>query len=245
VLLALAGALVAYAACECTLRRVTPTAPAAVAVDRAGLPKGWARRGAPLAVMGAVAQVDAQLAVVAVGVLRGPRDAGLFAAAAQATFLFALARAAAARPLLPLLARWHADGAREALQGGLTRGTRWVLAATVAAGVLLCAFAGPIMGLFGAGFSAAAPTLRVLVLANIVNAWVAFNATTLTATGHGRALAGAATASLAVNLALLAILVPRLGVVGAAVATLASTSARNMLNSTSVRRRIGVRTSPL
>jgi O-antigen/teichoic acid export membrane protein len=85
----------------------------------------------------------------------------------------------------------------------------------------------------------------VLVVAYVLNAWLAFNTTVLTATGHGRAAARGAGVSILVNGVLVAVLVPPLGAEGAAAAMLAATVVRNLQNSRAVRREPGLRTAPI
>jgi O-antigen/teichoic acid export membrane protein len=241
IVLAIGGGLVAHAVCARTLRAIVPPGGAP-----ATLPARWARGGRPMAVMSSVTMVDAQLGLVALGLLEGAREAGLFAAATQATVGFVLVRNAGARPLMPLIARLHDGGAGGArLQAQLTRATRWVAAVTAAGAAAVCLLAGPLLSLFGAAFTDASGALVILALGHVVNAAWAFNGTVLTVTGHARAAARAATAAIVVNAGLLAILVPVAGLEGAAAAWLAGLVVRNTLNSRAVRRELDLRTGVL
>jgi O-antigen/teichoic acid export membrane protein len=240
VLLSAVAALAAYVACARTLRRIVPAGPATQPTH------GWARNARPMAITSSVTVVDAQLGLVALGLLDGPRAVGLFAAATQATVGFVLVRNAAGRPLAPLIASLHdAGGGSPRLQAELTRATRWVASVTLLGAIAVAVLARPLLSLFGPGFADAAPALRLLAVAHVVNGWVAFNGTVLTVTGHAADAARAATLAISVNAVLLAVLVPTAGVEGAAVAALVGVTVRNQLNSRMVRRKLGLRTSAL
>jgi O-antigen/teichoic acid export membrane protein len=169
----------------------------------------------------------------------------LFAAATQATVGFVLVRNAASRPLAPLMARLHDAGDREHLQRSLTGATRWVAGTTLAGAILVIVLASPLLSLFGRGFEAATPALRLLAVAHIVNGWVAFNGTVLNVAGYHSHAARSATIALLVDAALLAVLVPAAGVDGAAIAAVAAVIVRNVLNSRAVRRELGLQTAAL
>ncbi len=196
-----------------------------------------------MAVVGSVAMVDAQLGLVMLGLLEGAREAGLFAAATQATVGFVLVWNAAGRPLMPPVARLHETGGHARLRSELTRATRWVAAATAAGALVVVLLAGPLLSLFGAAFTEAADVLILLAVGHVVNATWAFNGTVLTATGHVGAAARGATVAIVVNAVLLAALIPLAGLEGAAIAWLASVAVRNALNSRAARRELGLRTS--
>jgi O-antigen/teichoic acid export membrane protein len=208
-------------------------------------PRGWPRQARPMALTSCVTVFDAQLGLIALGILDGPRSAGLFAAATQATVGFVLVRNAAFRPLAPLMAALHDAGDHVRLQASLTRATRWVAGATCVGAIVLIALAQPLLSLFGPGFSDAGYALGFLAAAHVVNGWVAFNGTVLSVTGHQAQAARSATIALIVNAALLALLIPAAGVSGAAIAALADVAVRNLLNSRAVRRELGLRTAAI
>jgi O-antigen/teichoic acid export membrane protein len=198
-----------------------------------------------MAVTSTVSVIDAQLPLIALGAIEGANAAGLFAAATQAMVGFVLVINAARRPLAPLVARLYAADERERLQTELTRATRWVAAATVAGALVMAVLAHPLLSLFGPDFHDAVAALLLLAAAQVVNGWVAFNGTVLIVTGYAHHAARAATAAISVNAALLAVLVPTVGVEGAAIASLVGVSVRNVLNSRTVRRDLGLRTGAL
>jgi O-antigen/teichoic acid export membrane protein len=198
-----------------------------------------------MALANCITVLDAQLGIIGLGLLDGPRAAGLFAAATQATVGFILFRNAGFRPLAPLMANLHHADDRVELQASLTRATRGVAAVTLVAAILLVALADPVLSLFGTGFRAASNALMLLAIAHVVNAFVAFNGTALNVTGRQAHVARAATTGLVVNAGLLVLLIPLAGVDGAAIAALADVTIRNVLNSRAARRELGLRTAAL
>ena len=174
------------------------------------------------------------------GAVSTASETGVYAAALQCMAPFALVLTAVRLPLAPALARLGASGKRERLQRGLRQATRGVALMSTLIAIVLVAFAGPVLGIFGESFSDGAATLRLLAIAYIVNAVCAFNGIVLIMNGEERAAMRAAFASLLLDAALCAALVPALGARGAALAALASITVRNVWNSASARRRLGI-----
>lgn len=208
-------------------------------------PSGWTRQARPMALANVVTVFDAQLGLIALGVLNGPRSAGLFAAATQATVGFVLVRNAGFRPLAPLMAVMHDIGDSARLQALLTRATRWVAAITLAGAIALIAAAHPLLSLFGPGFGGAAHVLALLAIAHVVNAFVAFNGTVLNVAGYQSQTARAAATALLVHAGALSLLVPLVGVDGAGIAALVDVTVRNILCSHAVRAELGLTTAAL
>jgi O-antigen/teichoic acid export membrane protein len=107
---------------------------------------------------------------------------------------------------------------------------------SLAAAVPLLLLPGSVLSIFGPGFHSGGEALQLLTVANLVNAFAAFNGLLLMMTGHARKAAGAAASALTLNVALSIALVPIWGAAGAATAALASVALRNALNSWQTRR---------
>ena len=98
----------------------------------------------------------------------------------------------------------------------------WITAGAALMALCVAVFARPILSLlFGSRYAAAAPTLALLAAATVLIAPAGVLGTALIVTGRLRSLGIQVGCSLAVNLLALALLAPRLGAAGAAVATLA------------------------
>jgi len=104
----------------------------------------------------------------------------------------------------------------------------------------LAGFGQAFLGWFGAGFSTGQGAMIVLCFGQWVNVALGPVALLLTMTGHERdALVGIAWGA-GVNLLLSAVLIPPLGMIGAAVSSTASLIAWNLILVVWVRRRLGI-----
>ncbi|MBS9722399.1 lipopolysaccharide biosynthesis protein [Tianweitania sp. BSSL-BM11] len=107
-----------------------------------------------------------------------------------------------------------ADFARETVS--------WTFWPSVGMGVFVLAAGWPLLSLFGAEFTAGYPLLFVLVAGVIARASVGPAESLLTMSGQQNICAGVYAATLAVNLVCNAVLIPQIGLWGAAVATSAA-----------------------
>jgi O-antigen/teichoic acid export membrane protein len=208
-------------------------------------PDGWLRSGLTMGISYLLVSASWQLPLVAVGAFAGETQAGLYAVAAQATVVLVMVYEAGRTPLTPIVARLWASEERPRLQRGLTRATRWIGGLSVLAGAMLVVLAEPLLSIFGHEFEAGAPTLRILTVALALNAVTAFNGIALTMTGHERQAARSALCALVLAGGLLVPLASSDGAEGAALALLAATLLRNVVNTVQAWRLAGLDTTPL
>ncbi len=177
--------------------------------------------------------------------LRGDAaEVGLFAVAyrtATVTSLILVAVNAAAAPRFAEMAA-HSDRA------ALGRGARQAALLTSAFALpLLVAFwvaPGGILSLFGPGFEQGATVLAILATGQFVNVLTGSVGELLMMSGHERVLRAALCAAVALSLALHALLVPAIGVVGAALANAITLAALNVSALVLVRRRLSIDVLP-
>jgi O-antigen/teichoic acid export membrane protein len=112
------------------------------------------------------------------------------------------------------------------LQRRVRRATRWTFWLTVPAVVGTIAAGHPLLSVFGPEYTTGYGVLAVLGLGMIAKASVGPAGDLLVVLGHQRANFAVAVMSLALNIALALVLIPLLGILGAAVATAASQAAR-------------------
>ncbi len=111
----------------------------------------------------------------------------------------------------PALARHDAAG----LSDAITRQTRWLALVVFAIAGVLIGFGEPILRVFGHEFTEGAPALAVLAAAHAVNA-IALASFVLPLSGNARYTTWVAACTLVVQAGLGVVLVPRFGLVGAA-----------------------------
>jgi O-antigen/teichoic acid export membrane protein len=217
VLLYAVSVAVAAVAAVLLLRRMTP-----VEIARS-MPtfrtREWSTTALSMGVVAGAAVVNSQVGVTLLGLLSGPDSAGLYAVAQRGALLVAFPLLAVGVAMGPVAARLWATGQRNTLQRLATIGS---LAATIGALPLVVAYllAGTtiLATLFGPAFGAANDALVILALGQGFNAATGTVAILLVMTGYQRVAATWISIGAAVNVTAALLLIPSLGVVGAAVA---------------------------
>ena len=178
-----------------------------------------------------------------VGLLLGPRAAGLYGMARQVSVPIRQIRQSFDGLLVPLVARTVAVRGSEAAGAALASAARRVLAIQLPVVLALLAVGAPLLDAFGPGFGAAAAALVVLAAAEAVQA--AFGTGDLLFVYLNPRVGLAQTAAgIAVGGGAAVLLLPTLGIIGAALAVLAGYLVRAAMRAWSLRRRFGV-TVPL
>lgn len=149
--------------------------------------------------------------------LRGEAELGAYNVGVRILSMAIMVALYASQAALPWLAREHAAGR---LGEAVARLGQPLFAAAGLATGLLAPWSGELLGVFGEHVAIAAPSLRWLFGAVAVIHAGAVLTTALVAAGRGRSMLGVAATGLALNLAANALLIPRHGIEGAAVATL-------------------------
>ena len=184
---------------------------------RPARPRTALRRALPLGLLAMATVVYYRSGTVALAVLSTPDETATFTVAATIGFGLLLLPNALTTGLLPHLA---------AHRGGVATGTtrwamRWSLVLSVPIAVLAAVAGYLLLGpVFGAQYAGAAAPLALLCGSVCLVACSGILGTALIAAGHVTAVAVQVACSLAVNIAALALLVPRYGATGAATATL-------------------------
>ncbi|TAJ44323.1 polysaccharide biosynthesis protein [Methanofollis fontis] len=158
---------------------------------------------------------------ILLGYFMSTADVGVYRIAFQFTAAATFTTTALRTTLYPKISRWHADNSLERINLSLARAVTYslLLAVPVAVG-------GWILGdrllyfFYGAGFAAGAPALAILLLVQIVNVFMYLQTMCLNAIDRPRESFYATGTAAVVNILLDLALIPILGIVGAAVATL-------------------------
>jgi O-antigen/teichoic acid export membrane protein len=203
-----------------------------VAARTTGLPwrlRPWlATRAAArefLGLAGYISLAEAASAVVYVatrtilGIARSPATVGLYEGPVRIHNLFRALNGAVTVTVLPTAVRYRADGDERRLHELLVRGCRYALAGVVPLAVVGMVLAGPILDAWlGADFRQAGPALAIMLSHWLLNGVLGVTGAMLVAVGAARELARWALAVGAGTVVLALILVPELGLDGAALA---------------------------
>lgn len=158
---------------------------------------------------------------VMIGYYLNNTEVGVYRIMLQFTILAAFTTNALRSPLYPKVSRWGKIGETDLIEESLSRALTYslVLAIPVFAG-------GVLLGdkllyyFYGAEFGRGYMTMVVLFLVQIVNVFQFFFTTYLSALGHIKNMFKFTAVAVAVNIVLNAALIPVIGIVGAAIATL-------------------------
>jgi O-antigen/teichoic acid export membrane protein len=193
--------------------------------------RAWMIRALPLVLMGSMFLVNSNADILMLGALAGPGDAGLYKAASRGAELVTFGLLAVSVPLGPAVARMYAAGDSKLLQRTVTRWARlaFVPAASLAAGFIL--WGQSFLALFGPDFvtDKARTTLAILSAGQLFNVAAGPVGLLLIMTKKERMAAVGVTLAAGINIAMNAVLIPLYGLEGAAVATVISMVAWNLM----------------
>jgi len=204
----------------------------------------WLRLSLPLLLVAGMHLLLGQLDILMLANLRGTEAAGPYAAAARLANLVVFAMAAVNTIAAPMISEVHARGDTAGLQRIVTHASRssFYASLAIATGLTL---AGPwILRIYGEGFAVALAPLLVLTWTQVFATVVGCVGILMTMTGHQGQAAWILLLTVALNVAMNALLIPRHGAVGAAWATTASVVLWRLSMLLYVRSRIGVNPMP-
>jgi len=164
-----------------------------------------------------------QADVLVVGTLLSARNAGLYSAASQLSTLIGLGATAIIFVVLPSVSDLHARARVDELQRLVVRTVQTCALVSVPVALVLVV-AGPlVLDVYGSAFAAGYPVLLILSIVQVAAATMGgLSGYLLTMTGHEWQASRVVVGSALLNLALTIVLTPLLGIVGAALATLAA-----------------------
>jgi O-antigen/teichoic acid export membrane protein len=225
------GLLVAVIALARQLRAAERAAGAAAAgparPTRHLVTEFW-RFAAPRGLAGVFQIAAVWLNVLVVGALRSPTEAGMYAAVGKLAMIGGLVMEAVGLPFAPqisgLLTRGEHGRARAVYQVG----TWWMVTACWPLYLLLAIFSPVVLALFGPEFSAGATALLVLSLAMLLDVGTGSVTWLLLMAGKSSWNVLNTLAALTVNVGLGLVLVPRIGITGAAVGWAAGIAVDNL-----------------
>ncbi len=152
------------------------------------------------------------------GFLAPPEAVGLYFAATRIQQFVAFVHYAASATTAQRLAAARARGDEAGLADLVRLQARWTFLATAGIGLAVVAVSPMLLGLFGEGFRASLPVLAILVAGSVAASLFGPAEDVLTMLGGERLCAGVTLAMLVLAAGLCLVLIPWLGVAGAAVA---------------------------
>jgi O-antigen/teichoic acid export membrane protein len=223
------------------LLTVTPPLRAEVRSEPARLRlRDWLAVSAPIFLVDGFFYLHTNADILMVGWYMEPEDVGVYFAAlkllALVHFVYFAVRAGVAQRYAQ-----YAHGSGRDLLAGFARDTvAWTFWPSLAMAAVMVVLGKPLLMLFGEGFEAGYPLLLALMLGVVLRASIGPAETLLTMSGHQKICAGVFAATLAVNVGLNLVLIPRWGLWGAAVSSAVSLGVETLLLAVAVHSRLGI-----
>lgn len=213
----LAGGISGLGLASLAMRRLRPGDLAGVDAEYAAA--YWRRTALPLLFIGAAEALLNRTGVVLLGWFGETRDAGIYSLASNIALLAILPRAAVNTLFAPTISRLFTSKDRITLRALVAKAALWTLSTALLIAIVLAILAEPILSWFGKDFATGVPTLRILLIGQVIAASCGSQLSVLTMTGHERGAAALLVLSAIVNVAAAAAFVSMFGLIGAAIAT--------------------------
>jgi len=187
--------------------------------------------------------VDSQLSVVVLGALMPAGDVGLFRVAGQGAVLITFGQTAINLVLAPHVARLYADNELKKLQRLVKMTTLLAFSIALPVALIFMIWGRLLIGfVFGDEYVGASSALVILCLGQLFNVAAGSVTVILNMAGFEKESVKAVAAAFLSNITLTLLLVPKLGIVGAAWGTTMSFVIWNGLMMRSVYKKVGIRT---
>jgi len=168
--------------------------------------------------------------VLMIGYFMEPRSVGLYRAIQPLNQVTTFVLVAFTFLFLPIATEYYNDRNLDALDQFYTISTKWIIAATFPPVLVFVLFAPDVVQVFfGSEYVPAAPALAVLTGGLFIRAIVGLNGDMTKAIDRPRIELYAVAPAVAINIALNIVLIPRYGIVGAAMATVVGYGVYNSL----------------
>jgi O-antigen/teichoic acid export membrane protein len=181
--------------------------------------KTWFATSLPIFVAEAFYLLLTYVDILALENLRSPDDVAVYYAGARLLAIVAFVYFAISGATTHKFTEYHVSGDKARLASFFAETVRWTFWPSLAICVLILAFGKPLLGLFGAGFERGYPVMFILAVGMLARAAVGPAERLLNMLGERKQCALIYAAAFAINLVLCVILIPRIGIEGAGVAT--------------------------
>lgn len=238
-----AAVTVAFLVGTLLLRRTVPRA--IRGIDLEVKTRAWIRAALPMMVVSGVWVANSYASILLIGGLDNASAAGVYSVVQKGAEVIVLVLIATNMSLAPTIARMYARGDRRSLEYATERMARATLAGSVPLAAVFIVFPQVYLGIFGPGFDSGVVALQVIAIGQLVNAAAGSAGPALMMTGHERVAVKGVALGLLSNIVLGCLLIPPLGVTGAAIAFATSLVIWNLILVWLARRHVGVNVTAL
>src|SRR5664280_2572559 len=201
--------------------------------------KTWFATSIPIFVVESFYLLLTYVDILALEHFRSPDEVAVYYAAARLLAIVAFVYFAIAGATTHKFTQYHISGDRQRLASFFAETIKWTFWPSLLACALILAFGRPLLGLFGANFTSGYDVMFILAVGMLARAAVGPAERLLNMLGERKQCAFIYAAAFAINLVLCVVLIPRLGIEGAAVATSAALVFESILLYFVAKRRLG------
>ncbi len=187
-----------------------------------------------------VRRLGGDLQILLLGAITSLASVGIYSAAVRVEMVGSILLTAASTVAKPMISDLHDQGAAARLGSLYKTLTRWSLSLLLPYFVTMLLFATPILAIFGEDFEAGTPILVVLSVASVIAAGTGLSGAMIVMTGHSRLAFANTVLRTLLSIALYLILIPKLGLLGAALAGTLTGITLSLVGMVQVRRLAGL-----
>lgn len=199
---------------------------------------GWMRQSLPLAIIVFCELVFQNADLLVISQYLTPHEAGIYYASAKTMALIMFVHYAVGSAIANRFAAVDAREDRAALEALVRDGVNWTFWPSLAAGVIILALGMPLLKLFGPEFEAGYAVMAIMVVGFLLRSAMGPVEFLLNMLGQQRYCAGVLIACAILDVALNLVMVPRYGIVGAAVSSSVAFGLAALANYAVARRRL-------
>lgn len=228
------AALLQFALVEANMAKTVPAGPREYAWPL------WIKTSLPLFVICACELALQNVDVLIVSSFLTPQDVGIYFAAAKTMSLIMFVHYAVGSAVANRFSALNARGDREGLERFVRDAVNWTFWPSLLAAMVILALGQPLLWLFGPEFTSGYPVMIILVVGFLFRSAIGPSEFLLNMLGQQAACATVLVTTAVLNLILNVLLVPWLGLVGAAMATSTSLLITALLQYAVARHRLGL-----
>ena len=203
-------------------------------------PRVWFATSLPIFVVEGFYLLLTYVDIITLEHFRSPHDVAVYYAGARLLAIVAFVYFAIAGATTHKFSEYDVSGDRRRLASFFRETVHWTFWPSLALCAAILAFGRPLLSLFGAGFEAGYGVMFILAIGLLARASVGPAERLLNMIGQRRQCATVYAIAFAINLALCVILIPRLGIEGAAAATSAALVAESLMFFWVTRKQLGL-----
>jgi len=201
--------------------------------------KTWLATSLPIFVVEGFYLLLTYVDILVLEQMRSPGEVAVYYAAARLLALVAFVYFAIAGATTHKFTQYHVAGDKERLAKFFAETIRWTFWPSLAACAAILALGKPLLSLFGKDFGAGYDVMFILAVGMLSRAAVGPAERLLNMLGERKQCAAVYALAFAINLVLCVLLIPRLGIEGAAVATSTALAVESVLLYRIAKRRLG------